>query len=129
MTVTKISNGVVVSVEVSYQPSQSYPVNQEFIFSYRITLTNHNTFPLQLLQRHWFIIDSNGEKREVEGEGVVGQQPVLHTDESFQYVSGCNLRSEVGKMFGYYTMINLDNKVKFNVTIPPFNMVASSKLN
>ena len=70
-----ISEGVEVSVESFYQPDYSNPISAEFMFAYRITIENHNQFPVKLLRRHWHIFDSNGQNREVEGEGVVGVQP------------------------------------------------------
>ncbi|MFX4895222.1 Co2+/Mg2+ efflux protein ApaG, partial [Acinetobacter baumannii] len=79
--------------------------------------------------RHWYIFDSNGEHREVEGEGVVGLQPIIQPGEQFQYVSGCNLKTEMGKMQGHYTMENQNNKQKFDVNIPAFEMVVPNKLN
>jgi len=127
--VSKISAGVSVTVEVFYQPSFSVPINNEFMFAYRITIENHNNFSIRLLSRQWFIFDSNGENREVEGEGVVGLQPYINKGEQFQYTSGCNLRTEMGKMFGTYTMENQNNKQIFKVQIPPFEMVAPSKFN
>lgn len=75
--VSKISEGVEISVETFYQADYSNPLNSEYMFAYRITIENHNNFTVKLLRRHWFIFDSNGEHREVEGEGVVGVQPVL----------------------------------------------------
>lgn len=127
--VSKISEGVEISVETFYQSDYSNPVNNEFMFAYRITIENHNSFPLQLLKRHWFIFDSNGEQREVEGEGVVGVQPVLNAGEQFQYVSGCNLRTEMGKMHGVYVMENVEDKTLVEVKIPPFEMIVPQKLN
>ncbi len=127
--VTRISEGVEVSVETFYQPEYSNPVNSEFMFAYRITIENHNNFPVKLKKREWHIFDSNGEFREVEGEGVVGQQPLLKTGQQFQYVSGCNLRTEMGKMHGKYFMENLNNKETFEVNIPTFEMVAPYKMN
>ena len=127
--VTRISEGVEVSVETFYQPEYSNPVNSEFMFAYRITIENHNNFSVQLKKREWHIFDSNGEFREVEGEGVVGQQPLLKTGQQFQYVSGCNLRTEMGKMHGKYFMENLNNKETFEVNIPAFEMVAPYKMN
>lgn len=127
--ISKISEGVEISVETFYQHDYSNPVNNEYMFAYRITIENHNNFPLQLLKRHWYIFDSNGEQREVEGEGVVGVQPVLQPGEQFQYVSGCNLRTEMGKMHGSYTMENAEDKSLFEVKIPPFEMVVPQKLN
>ena len=95
---SKISGGVKVSVETFYQSEYSNPMNSEFMFAYKITIENNNDFPVKLLRRHWHIYDSNGSIREVEGEGVVGIQPVIAPATSYQYVSGCNLRTEIGKM-------------------------------
>lgn len=127
--VSKISEGIEVSVETFYQPDYSNPVSGEYMFAYRITIENHNNFPVKLLRRHWFINDSSTSLREVEGEGVVGVQPILHPSEKYQYVSGCNLRSELGKMHGTYTMENLHNKSSFEVNIPVFEMIVPFKMN
>lgn len=127
--VSKISEGIEISIETFYQPDYSNPVNREFMFAYRITLHNHNPFTVQLHRRHWYIVDSNGLTREVEGEGVVGIQPTLQPGEKYQYVSGCNLQTEIGKMFGTYLMENLENKSVFEVNIPVFEMEAPFKLN
>jgi len=127
--VSKISEGVQISVETFYQSDYSNPMNNEFMFAYRITIENHNPFTVKLLRRHWYIFDSNSEHREVEGEGVVGVQPVLKPGEHFQYVSGCNLKTEMGKMNGYYTMENQNNKETFSVKIPSFEMIVPGKMN
>lgn len=124
-----ISQGMKVSVETFYQPDYSNPQQSEFMFAYRITLENHNSFPVKLHRRHWHIFDSNGSQREVEGEGVVGVQPILQPGENYQYVSGCNLRSEMGRMYGTYEMENLHNKKFFTVMIPAFEMMAPMKCN
>jgi ApaG protein len=124
-----ITEGVRVSVETYYQPDYSNPVNNEFMFAYRITIENNNSFPVQLLRRHWYIYDSNGSMREVEGEGVVGVQPQINPGQSYQYLSGCNLRSEMGRMHGTYQMENITSKKKFDATIPAFEMTAPFKLN
>ena len=126
---SKISEGVEISVETFYQPDYSNPVNNEFMFAYRITIENHNSFTVKLLRRHWYIFDSNGQQREVEGEGVVGVQPVLQTGQQFQYVSGCNLRTEMGRMYGTYLMENQNTKNTFKVKIPPFEMIVPFKSN
>jgi len=99
------------------------------MFAYKIIIENHNNFSIQLLTRHWTIYDSNAEQREVDGEGVVGLQPILKKGEIFSYVSGCNLKTEMGKMQGYYTMQNLNNHNMFRVKIPAFNMILPAKLN
>lgn len=127
--VSKISEGVKISVETYYQPDYSNPVNNEFMFAYKITIENNNAFSVKLLRRHWYIYDSNSSIREVEGEGVVGIQPQINPGESYQYISGCNLRTEIGKMHGTYLMENINNKKTFNVTIPSFQMSTPFKLN
>jgi ApaG protein len=127
--VSKISEGINVSVETFYQPEYSNPLNSEYTFAYRITLENNNTFPVQLLRRHWYIFDSNADYREVEGEGVIGIQPKINPGEKYQYVSGCNLKSEIGKMHGMYFMENSHNKQTFIINIPPFEMVVPTKMN
>ncbi len=124
-----ISEGVQVSVETFYQSDYSNPLQSEFMFAYRITLENHNSFPVKLHRRHWYIFDSNGTHREVEGEGVVGVQPTLQPGENYQYVSGCNLRTEMGKMYGTYEMENLSSKKMFSVKIPAFEMIVPMKNN
>lgn len=127
--ITQVTAGVKISVETFYRPEQSNPVLNQHIFAYRITITNNSEFSVQLKRRHWFIMDSNATNREVEGEGVIGEMPVITTGESYQYVSGCNLESEIGKMYGTYLMERLIDKKKFYVKIPEFNMVVPYKLN
>ena len=127
--ISTISEGIEVTVETFYQADYSNPLKGEFMFAYRITIENHNKFTVKLLRRHWFIFDINAEHREVEGEGVVGVQPVLLPGENYQYVSGCNLKTEMGRMSGSYQMENENNKQLFSVNIPSFDLVAPSKLN
>jgi ApaG protein len=125
----KISEGITISVETFYQPEYSNPLSYEYMFAYRITIENNNNFPVQLLRRHWFIFDSSGSNQEVEGEGVVGTQPVIQPNEHFQYVSGCNLRTEIGRMEGIYLMKNLHTNKLFEAKIPAFELFAPSKSN
>ncbi|MDX2046153.1 MAG: Co2+/Mg2+ efflux protein ApaG [Chitinophagaceae bacterium] len=127
--VFKVTEGVKVSVETFYQPDYSNPVNSEYMFAYRITIENNNAYPVKLLRRHWHIFDSNGSHREVEGEGVVGVQPQITAGEQYQYISGCNLRTEMGKMYGTYLMENIPSKKQFHVNIPMFEMVVPFKMN
>ncbi len=129
MIVSKISEGITVSVETFYQPDYSNPVNSEYMFAYRVTIENNNSYPVKLLRRHWHIYDSNGSLREVEGEGVIGVQPQINPTEQYKYISGCNLRTEMGKMYGTYLMENIGNKKQFKVTIPAFEMTVPFKMN
>lgn len=127
--VQQVTEGVSITVETFYQPAQSNPMSSEYLFAYRITIENLGTMPVKLLRRHWHILDSNGSVREVEGEGVVGQQPIIEPGESYQYVSAANLRTEIGKMYGTYRMENLFNKRMMTVTIPEFHLIAPFKMN
>ena len=127
--VQQVTEGVSITVETFYQPAQSNPLSSEFLFAYRITIENLSTMPVKLLRRHWYIVDSNGSFREVEGEGVVGQTPIIEPGENYQYVSAANLRSEIGKMYGNYQMENLYNKKLITVNIPEFQLIAPFKMN
>lgn len=127
--VSKISEGITISVETFYQPDYSNIKESEFMFAYRITIENNNLFPVRLLRRHWFIFDSNGSNREVEGEGVIGVQPIIDPGDKYQYISGCNLQTEMGKMHGTYSMENVNNKINFVVNIPSFEMTVPFKMN
>jgi ApaG protein len=127
--VTQITEGVRISVETIYQPEYSNPANDHYMFAYKINIENLSDYSVQLMRRHWFIFDSNGTHREVEGEGVVGQQPVLEPGDSHEYVSGCNLKTDMGTMKGTYEMRRLVDDEGFEVSIPQFFMVAPYKLN
>ena len=124
-----ITEGVQVSVETFYQEDYSNPLQGEYMFAYRVEIENYNSFPVQLHRRHWFIFDSNATRREVEGEGVIGQQPILEPGGRHQYISGCNLNTEMGRMSGTYQMVNLNTQREFNVTIPAFDLTVPAKLN
>ena len=127
--VTKITDGVKISVETIYQPEYSNPANEHFMFAYRVNIENLTEKSVQLLNRHWNIFDSNGTKREVEGEGVVGQQPVIEPGDTHEYVSGCNLKTDIGSMKGSYEMERIVDGLKFRVNIPEFYLIAPYKLN
>jgi len=127
--VTEVTDGVSVSVETFYQPNQSSPPHSEYLFAYRITIENQTAVPLQLISRHWYIKDSNCDNREVAGDGVVGQQPIIDPGQSYQYISAAQLKSDIGKMYGTYEMENLYNKRRFTVNIPTFKLVTPFKLN
>lgn len=124
-----ISDGVLVNVETYYQHEYSNPLQNEYMFAYQITLENFNNFPVQLLRRNWKIFDSIGVLKEVDGEGVVGVQPIIAPGERYQYMSGCNLQSDMGKMFGTYLMMNTVNHNQFYVMIPEFEMIVPAKAN
>lgn len=127
--VQKVTNDVNIVVETFYQAAQSRPLQSEYLFAYRVTIENLGAVPVKLRRRHWHIIDSNGDVREVEGEGVVGQQPTIEPGGQYQYVSSCNLNSDMGKMYGSYTMEDLFSKKLMNITIPEFQLIAPFKVN
>ena len=128
MMITKSTAGIKVSVELQYNEQQSH-LSSHYFFVYRITIKNASDYTVQLKKRHWYIFDSNGMKSEVEGEGVVGEQPILIPGQSYQYVSGCNLLSDMGKMGGVYIMEREIDVEMFNVTIPEFMMIVPYILN
>jgi ApaG protein len=127
--ISAVTDGVKVSVMTEYQPEYSSPSQAHYVFTYRITIENEGNSTVQLLRRHWFIYDAHGMAREVEGEGVVGQQPILEPGETHAYVSGCNLRSSLGKMGGTYLMERIIDGKQFRVNIPEFTMVVPYRLN
>ncbi len=127
--ITVVTKGIKVSVETSYQPEHSRPAHEHFVFTYRITIENNSNNTVQLKARHWDIIDITHPHLEVDGEGVVGKQPILEPGEIHQYVSGCNLRAGVGKMSGYYLMERILDGKQFNVEIPEFIMNVPFRLN
>lgn len=127
--VTEITKGIKVTVESEYQPAYSSPSQYHYVFTYKVTIENQSENTIQLLRRHWHIHDAGFLIKEVEGEGVVGQQPILEPGQAHQYVSGCNLKSGIGKMLGTYLMEKIVDGQRFEATIPEFNMVAPFKLN
>jgi ApaG protein len=126
---TLITQGVEVRVETMYQPGQSKPALGIYVFVYQITISNHNPFTVQLLRRRWEITDSNLDYNVVEGEGVVGRQPVLYAGDTHQYMSGCQLKTPIGKMEGIYIFDNKITGEEFTVEIPKFQLVATEILN
>ncbi|MEI6507178.1 MAG: Co2+/Mg2+ efflux protein ApaG [Bacteroidota bacterium] len=126
---TAITNDIKITVETAFQPQRVVNPDGDFTFAYRITIENHSEHTIKLLRRHWYIIDSVNDKTEVEGDGVVGLQPIIAPGESHQYVSGCALRSDIGKMFGTYTMERTNDGNMFDVDIPEFKLVAPFRLN
>ncbi|GAB1445515.1 MAG: Co2+/Mg2+ efflux protein ApaG [Cyclobacteriaceae bacterium] len=127
--VTEITQGIKVSVETEYQPSYSSPSQYHYVFTYKITIENQSEFTIQLLRRHWEIFDAGFSSREVDGEGIVGQQPVLEPNQSHNYISGCNLKSGIGKMVGTYLIERIVDGVRFEVAVPAFHMIAPLRLN
>ncbi len=119
---------IILRVKTQYLPSQSKMAQNQFVFAYTITLTNQSSEQVQLLTRQWTITNADGEVTEVEGDGVVGQQPLIAPGDSFSYTSGTVLSTPVGIMQGSYGMINKAGK-PFNVIIPQFRLALPNILH
>lgn len=120
---------VVVKVQTAYVQDQSSPELGHFMFAYRVMILNESEHPVQLLRRQWIITDALGQNRVVEGEGVVGQQPVIMPGAYHEYVSGCDFHTPMGQMKGYYFMERLTDGASLKVRIPTFVMAAPFVLN
>ena len=118
---TKTTNSISITVNPYYLEDQSEPDEQHYVWAYQITINNMSKESVQLKNRFWKIIDSNGSKKEVSGEGVVGEQPILQPGEKFEYTSGTPLSTPSGFMEGYYQMETREGD-KFEVTIPLFSL-------
>lgn len=126
---TQVTNGIKISVDVVYQAAHSNPSTNQYLFAYKIRIDNQSDYTIQLLRRHWHIFDSNGSYREVEGEGVVGEKPVIEPGQYHEYVSACNLSTEMGTMHGTYQMQRQVDAQLFDVEIPKFELVCPYKWN
>jgi ApaG protein len=114
-----------VSVITQYIADQSDPQEDSYAFSYTITVNNTGTVPAQLISRHWVIVDASGHTEEVKGLGVVGHQPLLKPGESFQYSSGCRLRTPSGTMHGSYFCVAEDGE-RFEAPVSLFVLEADT---
>ena len=113
---------ITVRVAVSYLAEQSAPENGRWFWSYHIRLENGGAKSVQLLSRHWRILDGRGALHEVRGEGVVGEMPLIAPGASFDYVSGCPLGTATGSMEGSYRLVDEDGEA-FDIAIPKFPLV------
>ena len=118
---SKKTRKINITVNPYFLDEQSEPEDQHFVWAYQVTIDNQSKEKVQLKNRYWKIIDSNGSEQEVKGEGVVGEQPILNPGEKFEYTSGTPLSTSSGFMEGKYEMQN-DNGVKFDVHIPQFSL-------
>ncbi len=117
------TNGIKVNVEAIYVPQESRPNKNYYVYSYQVTIINKSSDTIQLLSRQWIITDSFGRKKEVKGEGVIGQQPIIEPLDSFSYQSWCPLNTKVGSMHGKYFMQNLTTGESIDVEIPKFILI------
>ena len=119
---------ITIDVQTAYLDKQSDPDSKRFVFSYSITITNNNSIPVQLLNRHWLITDGNQHIQEVQGEGVVGEQPVIEPNTSYTYTSGAVLTTSVGSIQGHYEMSTNEGEL-FKAPISPFTLASPNALH
>ncbi|KGK00542.1 Co2+/Mg2+ efflux protein ApaG [Thalassotalea sp. ND16A] len=119
---------VKVSTQVDFIEEQSDQYQDRFVFSYTITIENNSDKTMQLISRSWLITDADGNKVSVEGDGVVGQQPVLQSGQRYRYSSGSILKTPIGTMEGFYTMKDLQGN-QHKVEIPVFGLSVPNILN
>ena len=117
-----------IDVAARYLDDQSEPAQSRYVFAYTISIRNSGSVPARLLARHWVITDANGKVEEVEGEGVVGEQPWLRPGERFEYTSGAVLETDLGMMRGDYKML-ADDGTRFEAEIPAFTLTVPRTLH
>jgi ApaG protein len=115
----EVTSEIEVTVEPVYVPQQSRPEESYYFFAYKVQLKNLGNTPVQLLSRHWIITDGQGHVEEVQGQGVVGQQPRLEANQTYEYTSFCPLSTITGNMRGTYLMVN-DSGERFEIKVPVF---------
>ena len=118
---SKKTKKINITVNPYFLDDQSEPEDQHFVWAYQVTIDNQSNEKIQLKNRCWKIIDSNGSEQVVRGEGVVGEQPILNPGEKFEYTSGTPLSTPSGFMGGYYEMETNKGK-KFDAIIPQFSL-------
>jgi len=127
-TSESVTRNVRVRVESHYDPERSDTDRERWFFVYTIRIANEGPETVRLLSRHWIITDGNGEIEEVRGPGVVGEQPTLEPDQSFEYSSGCPLGTSFGTMHGTYQMVTRNGE-HFDVEIAPFALSLPYSIN
>ena len=127
---TCITDSIKISVETFYHVEHSRPMENKCIFTYRVTIENMGAYTVQLLKAYWFSQGSNGIIQELNFEGVNGQQPILVSQGTHQYVSQCQLHADMVTRSGYYTFVRKgkDGEILI-VDIPEFQMCSPFKLN
>ena len=126
---TALHSGVEIRVKNSFRKHPFGENTSKFLFAYEVSIFNRNNFDIRLLRRYWRIVDGNGNLREVEGEGVIGETPKIETSGIYAYSSMCDLDTEIGSMSGYYVMENQVDGSYFKAYIPSFTMTVPYRLN
>lgn len=127
--VQRITQGIKISVANRFEGMLEDNSRPGYAFSYTVTIENQSKFIVQLVSRCWEIIDALSTPETVEGDGVIGIQPILQPGETHTYSSGCLLKAPVGAMQGFYKMMNFDTTEYFNVIIPTFKLNAAFAMN
>ena len=117
-----------IKVTTNYLREQSSPDENRYVFSYTINIKNLGNNSAKLISRQWIITDSNGNIQEVNGDGVIGQQPNINSGEEFTYTSGTIIKTPVGTMEGRYFMEDINNK-RFEALIAPFTLAVPGLIN
>ena len=127
--VTEVTHGIKVSVETKYNGRYFRKNVSLYLFTYNVSIENLGDETVQLLGRHWFIFDTGEGPSEVEGSGVIGEQPIIGSKEVYNYQSGCHLRASIGAMQGTYLMSRVSDHSVFKVNIPTLQFFATPRLN
>ena len=127
--ISHVTKGIRISVKTIYDGSYFKNYNLHFAFNYVIKITNQSKNTVQLKTRHWRIFDSLSPDVIIDGEGVIGEKPLINPGDSYEYSSGCLITSPVGAMRGFYNMIDVNNGKKFRAYIPTFKLNAPQALN
>lgn len=124
----RITNGIRIQVKAIFVPERSSHENSYYFFAYTVRISNEGTQTAQLIARHWIISGPDGPIGEVQGAGVVGEQPLLEPGQSFEYTSFCPLQTPLGSMHGTYQMVR-PNGESFDAVIAPFSLAVPTQIN
>ncbi|WP_411766444.1 Co2+/Mg2+ efflux protein ApaG [Winogradskyella sp. A3E31] len=127
--VQQVTSGIKISVDTEFEGTFYKDYKVTFAFGYKITIENQSKDVVQLTSRYWHILDALNHEETVEGEGVIGQKPMLSPGQSHTYTSGCLLNAPFGTMSGHYNMMNFSTGKLFKVFIPAFKLNAPFALN
>jgi ApaG protein len=124
-----ITNSIKVICNYNYLTDISDPTRHNFAFAYKVSIENLGATLVKLFKRHWIVTDAYGNKNEIIGNGVIGQQPIIVPQNSFEYISGCNIATPIGIMFGAFVLEDMQSNQIFTVGIPSLHLMANCVLN
>ena len=125
----EILDQIKITAKSSFLKDKSRVQESIYFFMYKITILNNSDKKIQLINRHWHISDANKNTQVIDGEGVIGKQPILNNGDSFQYTSFCPIKTEFGTMSGYYTFKEVDTGELYKGIIPKFILVSPTQVN